>query len=313
MSSIEEGGTLSWCRSTEDLMLVVDLLERAFERTPREHFERHVLHDPTLRPEDTRIFLENGRIVSTVQIFPRIMNIAGVHYAFGGIGNVGTDPRARSRGLAAHVLEDAIRVMCERHYDCSLLWTSINPYYERFGYRTLTREAAIIDSVSCQPDPRVRRFRKDTDFSQIQKLYEAYNKNSIGPVVRDAVYWEGQLRFCGEDPEKFLVLERDGIITAYVRARVHKGHLVILEYGDEGGTQDAFEVLLKGVSRLAPDVPAKVYCSGSEHDRRKIALAHTMVEDTELMILPLSQRFREHAAHRVMGRNAINYWRSDFF
>ncbi len=89
------------CTSEKELLEVVDLLDRAFPNTPREYFERHILNDPTLKPEHTRVVEFKGSIISSVQVFPRVMNLGAADAQFGGIGNVATDPAQRRGGLAS--------------------------------------------------------------------------------------------------------------------------------------------------------------------------------------------------------------------
>jgi len=45
------------CRNYDELLKVVRLCDAAFEKTPYEYFERHILKDVTLSPEDTRILI----------------------------------------------------------------------------------------------------------------------------------------------------------------------------------------------------------------------------------------------------------------
>jgi predicted acetyltransferase len=257
--------------------------------------------------------VRDGVIVSSVQIFPRIMTIAEEEMPFGGIGNVATDPRERKAGLASRVMEDAISTMQRRGYPFSMLTTTINSYYERFGYRTVIREVAIIPPIPGALEAGVRRFLKEKDFHRVKELYRSYNKGSVGPLVRDDVYWGGQFDFCGEDPDKFLVLDHEGTISGYVRARVYKGHLEILEYAAEGDIAGIFATLLGAVCSLAPQVPVKLYLTDSERERLRLSLHCTVREDTDLMILPLNDRFHPAAERMVLCRNALNFWLSDFF
>jgi len=300
------------CANREELLQVVDLLDRAFDKTPREYFERHVLQDPTLSPEDTRILLHDGRIVSSVQIFPRVMQIAGASVPFGGIGNVATDPSERNSGFASMVMHEAIARMQHR-FPTSMLTTTINPYYERFGYRTVVRELGIIDPIRGSMSDGVRRFRKDTDLARVKELYRFYTRHSVGPLVRDDRYWEGQFAFCGEDPEKFLILERDGTVRGYMRARVYKEHLEILEYAADQDIPDVIDLLLRAVASMAPSLRIKLYLSETERSRILLQHSFSVKDDTDLMMLVFDKTYAEMIAQQVMRRNAITFWLSDFF
>ena len=77
---------------SHELPTVHALLDRAFPFTPRSFFDRQVKHDPALRPEDTRILMENGRIRACVRVYFRTTYHDGGTLRMGGIGDVGTDP-----------------------------------------------------------------------------------------------------------------------------------------------------------------------------------------------------------------------------
>ena len=96
------------CYSIDELRQVVDLCDAAFPETPREYFDRHILHDGTLALEDTRILVKDGKIVSSVQVFPRTIYAAGKKMNVGGIGNVATLPSERKNGYAGMVMKDSM-------------------------------------------------------------------------------------------------------------------------------------------------------------------------------------------------------------
>jgi len=76
----------------------------------------------------------NGRISSSVSIYPARVQWGEAILKVGGIGGVATDPSYRKQGYAGMVLEDCLRVMESEGYDLSLLWTGIPDYYRRWGW-----------------------------------------------------------------------------------------------------------------------------------------------------------------------------------
>jgi predicted acetyltransferase len=308
-----KGTVIRGCNGQAELVEVVELLDRSFDNTPREYFERHVLHDPTLRLQDTRILIRNDKIVSTVQIFPRVMQVAGMELAFGGIGNVATDPSERRAGYASVMMNDAIDEMRAEGFPLSMLTTTINAYYERFGYRTIVRCVAIIAPLQGTMHPAVRRFRRETDYACVKELYRKYNAHSVGPLVRDELYWEAHFTFCGEDPGMFLVLEEGGMVVAYARARVNNGHLEIMEFASEHGFAQNFDVLLRSLCSLAPGVPIRLYYAEREQERLHVQYPLTVQEDTDLMILVLDNRITPTVERHLMKRNTVTFWMTDCF
>ena len=301
------------CRTVDELVAVVDLCDRAFENTPREYFERHKLKDPTLSVHHTRIGLKDGHLVTSVQVFPRTCWVEGRRVRFGGIGDVATDPTQRKHGYAALMMNDAIAVMAAEGYEFSMLTTTINSYYEKFGYRTIPREVAVVASITPRSGPEVRRFDRARDLAMVQDLYTAYNSGSVGPVARDDVYWHGQFDFCGEDPEKFLVYEAGGHLAGYIRANVEKGFLQVLEFAASDSIAEVFDALLHAVALRSPGLPCKIFLSAREKERLRIRPVHTMQVDTDLMVRVMDEPARTLVESVIMRPHAIMYWLSDFF
>ena len=297
------------CASGEELLAVVDLLDRAFEKTPREYFERHVLRDATLSPEDTRVLLRDGKIVSSVQIFPRTMWVANRKVRFGGIGNVGTDPEVRKSGFASLLMRDALERMRERGYPLSVLTTDINPYYAKFGYRTVVREVLTFTQIPLVGN--ARSFDRTRDLADVMRIHEQYNAGSIGPEVRDEAYWRTQFEFIGD--ETFLVAEEAGRLIGYLRAGYEKKDLYVREFAARSSEPRVFADLLGALSARVPGVPLKFFASGREQARLEIRLPFTVHDDTDLMIAVLDEGYRTLAENTLMKRNAMTYWLTDFF
>lgn len=306
-------GEIRGCVSKSELTAVVDLLDRAFEKTSREYFERHVFDDPTLKPEHTRIFLKNGRILSSVQIFPRMMRVGDAIVPFGGIGNVATDPAERAHGLAASVMSDAVEWMKKARFEFSMLSTDIPKYYERFGYRVVGREAHLIDAIETVSDPLVRVADVNKDFDRIKQIYDLYNQSITGSLIRDDVYWDGQLLFSGEDRANFLVRENSGKIEAYLRAKVKENQLLVLEFGATGNFQENFNPLLGALAARIPVRPMRVMLSETEKNRVRSKMNSRIVPDNELMISVFDSAKNKRLSEELFKPNNLTFWMSDFF
>lgn len=306
-------GEIRGCTSRSELIAVVDLLDRAFENTSREYFERHVFGDPTLKPEHTRIYLKNGRVLSSVQIFPRCMCVGNASVPFGGLGNVATDPTERGRGLAACLMLDAVEWMKNAGFAFSMLSTTIPKYYERFGYRTVHREAILIDTMEMMEDPLVRVTDIRSDLDQIKNIYTLYNREVTGSLIRDDVYWDGQLRFSGEDHANFLVREIPGQIQGYLRSKVKKGELLILEFGAIGNYQENFNLLLTSLAARNPVRPVRVVISESEKKRILLKFHSRIVPDDELMVSVFDVEKNKVLSEQLLKPNNLTFWMSDFF
>jgi len=305
---------ISRCTSHQELEEVVDLCDRAFPNTPREYFHRHVLCDATLRPEHTLVGRKDGRIVSSVQIFPRVCWMEGQTLPFAGIGNVATDPAERKMGYAGLIMEEAIRCMKGDGFPLSTLTTTINAYYEKFGYVTVPREVAVFTAAPDVPKSGgVRRFQRPRDFNRVRELYDNYNRESAGPIARDERYWQAQVQFCGEDPTLFLLMERNARAQGYIRAAEEKGTVQVLEFGAVDSVPATFATLLGALCAAKPGKPVKMFLSERERKRISPLPPHAIQTDTDTMILILDEASRRAAEEKLIRPGAYMFWGSDFF
>lgn len=300
------------CKNKDDLLKVVNVCDLAFKKTPYEYFERHLLMDNTLSPEDTRILMIDGEILSSVQVFPRKIYLKGDIIDFAGIGNVATLPAKRKLGFAEMVMRDAINYMKGKGFKFSLLTTTINSYYEKFGYKSLKRELIELTNVSSKFYDQVRKFNRENDYESIKNIYLFYNQKSIGPLYRDLIYWESQFAFCGEEEKLFLVYEFDGYIIGYIRAVCENDSIKILEFAANIDYSKVFDALVQSLCHQSGITKFEIFLSESE--KQKLVLNnHSTKIDTDLMILFFGNRLTELQRLELTKDNNINYWLSDFF
>jgi len=300
------------CETLEELKKVVELCDKAFDKTPYEYFERHILKDRTLQPEHTRILLLDDEVVSSVQIFPRKMISKDKIISFGGIGNVATLPDKRKKGFAQMLMLDAINYMKEIGYEFSLLTTTINKYYEKFGYKTLTRHIIEINDISPKNYDSVQAFDIDKHFNSIKEIYELYNQNSIGPTKRDDIYWLAQFDFCGEDKNLFLIYKSEDKILGYIRAVREDDLIKILEFGALSDYPKIFRILLESLSYKTNIRNFKIFAS--ELEKRKLNLIEYNYQiDSDLMILFLNDTMSEDQKSELLKPNNITFWLIDLF
>jgi predicted acetyltransferase len=305
---------ITHCRSRRDLEHVVDLCSRSFQNTPREYFVRHILCDGTLRPEDTLVGWKDGRIVTSVQVFPRYCWVEGHRMRFAGIGNVATDPAERRKGYAGQMLREAIRRMKADGFAFSILTTTINAYYAKFGFLVIPREAAVFANAPISGiGGKIRTFDRLRDLASVTALYDMYNRNSVGPVSRDRAYWNAQFQFCGEDPAMFLVLEHNKHVIGYVRGAEDKGTVQVLEFAAAEDESASFSSLLGSIFALKQGKPVKMFLSLREKERLGPLPEHSVQKDTDTMVLILDEKFRRTVARTLMRPGAYMFWGSDFF
>ena len=254
------------CESEVELNEVVELCDAAFSNTTREYFVRHLLKDKTLALNDTRILLKDGKIVSSVQIFPRIISLQKGELKYGGIGNVATLPSERSRGYAGILLKDAFDYMVKKDFPVSMLTTHINSYYEKFGFKTVLRTIARISNVKGIGCKDVKVFDEFRDFENVINLYKEFNINKTGTIVRDKRYWQSQFDFCDEDKDLFLVYYPKDVLKGFVRAQRKEKIIKVQEYAFRSADKTVLTKLFQCLSYITGFNEIEMFLTKKEED-----------------------------------------------
>lgn len=210
----------------------LDLVEAAFGK--RDEFARYLDADGVVGPGDTWLALDGDRPVSSVQIFDKPIRLRGAVATIGGIGSVATHPDYERRGLATQLLRRAIEDMRARGHALSLLFTARTSFYERLDWFRIPHSTWTLKR-SAEPARVDARPLQRADLDAVARLYERYNRDADGAVVRDAGYWIAQLGYAGEPEEDFRVIERDGRIVAYARRIEFFGIPRVTEHACEPG------------------------------------------------------------------------------
>jgi len=123
-----------------------------------------------------------GRIVTTAQMFERIVNLRGARVPLGGVGSVYTMESHRSRGPRLGADAVAVTTMERESFEVSLLFAERLDFYARFGWRPLTRQfSALADTrtMSAAAGFRLARLAEARDLMRsdgsiaIQGLFDA--------------------------------------------------------------------------------------------------------------------------------------------
>jgi GNAT superfamily N-acetyltransferase len=244
----------------------------------RVFFARYAESDPTFAPGNVFVAEREGRLVSTAQIFPRRLRVAGADVPTAGIGSVFSAPDARGEGLASAVLEAALSAMRARGFELSLLFAGRHAFYGRLGWALWPRARDLWlregGTSAPSPDRRVDSFDPVSDLAAVVEIHRTYAIRRDGSVVRDLAYWRGQLCLAGNPDEDFLV-ERDacGAVRAYARGCCLQGFYCVTEVGrrDAPGAAEALaELVVRLGAPLEPDPVADRAGRGSAELRRAV-------------------------------------------
>jgi len=150
---------------------VLDLLaqwlgDRAF-------FARYFEHDPSFRDDLCFVAVDRGAIVSTLQVFRRVVRLAAGVVQVAAVGNVFTTEAYRERGLATALLERALAAMPTHGFDMSLLFATRIAFYGRLGWQSHVRHLIFLepDRGTAGGPYTVERFRAD-DLDAVARIYD---------------------------------------------------------------------------------------------------------------------------------------------
>jgi len=247
----------------------LDLWGNVFERVGRQYFVPYFHGDPWFKRVYTRVCAVDGKLVSAVQVCERRVRVGGAEIVMGGIGNVGTYPEHRGRGYSTHLMEDTVRVMHDHGMDLSVLFSGIQPFYERVGWRSvpqrmLTGSLRAGRGLGTPGKYSVRQCDWASDLASIQEIYDAFNDGRPLTTVRTPEYWAGYALPRFGAPQFTLAAEDEGTVVGYLHFRYERPDCWLREIGYLPEAADCAESLIRaaadrvqqaGVQRIWVNLP----------------------------------------------------------
>lgn len=228
----------------EEFDEVTTVIATAFGEATDDWPRRHVEQDPNHRPELHRVCVAEGKIVSALRIAWHQVRYGGAVLEHGGIADVGTPPDLRRQGYSTLCLQDAIAFMEQEGAHFSILYTGIQPFYERVGWAILPLQVPCYKLTRTPERPEgveVLAMSRKQHLDGVRAVYEAFNATRTATTVRSDRYWE--LRPPQEAVENWLVALADEQVAAYLCRTVHEGMMRVHEYGWLGGYRHALVAL----------------------------------------------------------------------
>ena len=287
---------------------VLDLLARWYD--DRAFFARYNQNDPGFRDALCLVARDGGRLVSTVQIFDRAINLDGQSVPMGGIGSVFTLEEYRHKGVASALMRLSVETLIREGFEVSLLFAERLTFYNQFGWREVDRKFSILGAAAGL-DVRdgfvVDSFETQRDLAEVAAIHRGYSGRFNVTAVRDDAAWRANLKFAGNQPlhpgegsEEYFIVCRDGArIAAYVRVTRFHGVSMIMEYGYVDGARgtDAMLATFKYLGQSASGMPVTVKSVG---DHRRAALLHSASNPAEPSVLVT------HTAHDPALEKALS-------
>ncbi|MBM3935482.1 MAG: GNAT family N-acetyltransferase [SAR202 cluster bacterium] len=135
----------------------------------------HIYHQDNL--ENIRVITHDGKVVTTIAIFPQTVRTPRGNISVGGINCFATLPDYRRRGLGEAVLLDAHKKMKDNGHHIALLTTTVHDYYRKFGWESAgTQRSYVFDrgNIGLLPSPNGMEISDDwrPDMADIIALHQ---------------------------------------------------------------------------------------------------------------------------------------------
>jgi len=242
----------------EEFDEVTTLIARSFGEAPDDWPRQHVARDPNHRPELHRVCVADGKVVSALRIVRHQVHYGGVLLEHAGIADVGTPPELRRQGYSTRCLQDAIAFMEREGAHFSILYTGIQPFYERLGWAILPLRVPCYRLTGApQPEEGVEvcPMSREQHLAGVRAVYEAFNTQRTATTVRSDRYWD--LRPGEEAAREWLVALVDGQVVAYLSRHAHERLICVQEYGWMGGHKQALRELFAEAIRRGREQDAE--------------------------------------------------------
>jgi predicted N-acetyltransferase YhbS len=265
---------------------VLDLLSLWYN--DREFFALYNQNDRRFRDDLCLVARDGGRLVSTVQIFDRAINLDGQAVPMGGIGSVFTREDYRHKGVASQLMRLAVETLIREQFEVSLLFAERLTFYNQFGWREVVRQLSILADASTLRVPSsflperfvIDAFDEARDLETVAGIHRAYSGRFNVTNVRDLGSWRDNLKFAGNQPmrpgegsKEYFVMCRDagdaGKIAAYARVVAFHGVSMVMEFGYVPGADDAMLVIFKYLSEVAAGASITARTTG-DHSRSRV-------------------------------------------
>ena len=275
-----------------------------------EFFARYNQNDPGFRDALCLVARDGGRLVSTVQIFDRAINLEGQSVPMGGIGSVFTLKEYRHKRVASALMRLSVDTMIREGFEVSLLFAERLTFYNQFGWREVDRKFSILAAAAGLNVPDrfvIDSFETERDLGEIAAIHRGYSGRFNVTAVRDESAWRANLKFAGNQPlhpgegsEEYFVVCRDGSrIAAYARVTRFHGVSMVMEYGylPDGIGIEAMLATFKYLGQSAAGVPVTVRRTG---DHRRAALLHSASKPDDPSVI-VTHTAHDPALEKALG------------
>lgn len=230
----------------------IDFVWGIFPYEPRRLFERQWYQDPYQDIAGILVAVDDeDRILSTLRIFFRDVNLNGCVVKSGGIGSVGTLEAYRGKGLSKQIFKVAIGIMEEKDVKISFLLSGSQNegYYNSHGYYKSKLEyktSEISKDVSYPTPYHIRTVDMDHDLPDLMKMHGNFSAKLNSNVARNEAYWKKW--FTALSGQTKIAVSQTGETIAYLHISDSNESIIVCEFGMMSGYEDIFDSFISKIS-----------------------------------------------------------------
>lgn len=261
----------------------------------RGYFPPYFYGDPWFKRAYTRVCSVDGKIVSAIQICEREVRLGEARIVMGGIGNVATYPDHRGKGYSQRLLSDAARVMHDHRIDFSVLFTGIQPFYEKVLWRSVPQRMFMgkmrSDLPSAGSKYTIRAWNWDADMPAVRRVHEAFNAGRPLTTIRTPEYWSGYSPSRFGKPENRIVAEFGGKVVGYLYLTRDADNCWLQEIGYLPDHKACAESLLIRAAEMAREVGSENVRGNLPHEPEILSAVDRIATKVE-PVEPMGGMFR---------------------
>jgi predicted acetyltransferase len=196
--------TLAHINQYEELLnYVFQVTKRMLREYGYEEGEFNRSKQPILRnAEVLGWFTENDRLISSLSIYPFLVNIHGTEYEMAGLTGVGTYPEFSNMGLMNDLIKMGLEKMREAKQYISYLFPYSISYYRKKGWEIMSDRMTFT-----LKDTQVPKYhpvsghveRKKVSDPSVITIYQQFAKITHGSLIRNQFEWTEYWRWENEE------------------------------------------------------------------------------------------------------------------
>ena len=181
---------------------------------------------------NSRVIVEDGRIVSHSALWQRELIVDGERLKAGVIVSVATHPHYRLRGHAAALMRDLQSTLRTQAYDLAMLWTSVPDFYRKLGWETVVPRGSIVTVNSRSVPAPIEGPYEFARFDPARHLDDVITLHELEPV-RFARSRDEALKLLTLPKVDVWVATRDAHVVAFLVDAQAINKRGLIEYGGE--------------------------------------------------------------------------------